>query len=212
MMAGIFGAVLAVLVILFIRLVSIRGQQAPPVASEGDGPGVQPAPTRLVNAITHLSSSAFADAGPAVTSSGPYTGSLTTLKSKSSLTLNGNPLIAYIGSDFCPYCAATRWPLAVALARFGTCKGLHITVSGSAPEIYQAVYDFLPYVSSTYEGGIPFVDFGSKLVEIGAFIDPSMFAGFTRVQIAQGPLQRHCLASTDYPCVGKTATRRSSAI
>ena len=148
-MAGIFCAVLAVLVSLFIVLASIRGQQAPNAASGGDGLGVQPAPTRLVNAIIHLSSSAFADAGSAVTSSGPYTGSLTTLKSESSLTLNGKPLIAYVSSDFCPYCAATRWPLAVALARFGTFEGLHITASGATPEIYPST-PTLSFFGSTY--------------------------------------------------------------
>jgi Domain of unknown function (DUF929) len=41
------------------------------------------------------------------------------------LTAGGKPEILYIGGEFCPYCAAERWALAVALSRFGTLSGLH---------------------------------------------------------------------------------------
>jgi hypothetical protein len=32
--------------------------------------------------------------------------------------------VLYVGADFCPYCAALRWPLTIALMRFGTLDGL----------------------------------------------------------------------------------------
>ncbi len=35
----------------------------------------------------------------------------------------------FVGAEFCPFCAAERWPLVVALARFGTFTALHDTVS-----------------------------------------------------------------------------------
>ena len=38
----------------------------------------------------------------------------------------------YLGADFCPYCAAVRWPLIVALSRFGTFSGLRTTRSAIA--------------------------------------------------------------------------------
>jgi hypothetical protein len=31
----------------------------------------------------------------------------------------------YIGAEFCPYCAAMRWSMAIALSRFGTLTALH---------------------------------------------------------------------------------------
>ncbi len=31
----------------------------------------------------------------------------------------------YIGAEFCPYCAAMRWSMAVALSKFGTLSPLH---------------------------------------------------------------------------------------
>jgi len=240
--AGAFGTVLVVLAVLVIVLVSITGRKTPTTVSSGNGLGMRPAPASVVNAITHLSSSAFAEAGSTITSSGPYTASITALKNQPPLTRDGKPLIAYVGSNFCPYCAASRWPLAVALARFGSFKNLHITASGAAPEFYPGTptlsfygstytsayitflpteqctdvpssgtsaavedcngykplqslsplahkiflkYDFPPYASSTYESGIPFVDFGNKFIEDGAFMDPSVLAGFTHVQVAR---------------------------
>jgi hypothetical protein len=41
------------------------------------------------------------------------------------LTSAGKPEMLYIGAEFCPYCAAMRWSMAVALSRFGTLSALH---------------------------------------------------------------------------------------
>lgn len=41
------------------------------------------------------------------------------------LTSGGKPQMLYIGAEFCPYCAATRWSMAIALSRFGTLTPLH---------------------------------------------------------------------------------------
>jgi Domain of unknown function (DUF929) len=45
--------------------------------------------------------------------------------------LNGKPYVMYLGADYCPYCAAERWSLVVALSRFGTFHNLRTTFSGS---------------------------------------------------------------------------------
>jgi hypothetical protein len=41
----------------------------------------------------------------------------------------GRPEVLYIGAEYCPFCAAQRWALAVALSRFGTLSGLEATHS-----------------------------------------------------------------------------------
>jgi thiol-disulfide isomerase/thioredoxin len=41
------------------------------------------------------------------------------------LTSSGKPEMLYIGAEWCPYCAAERWAMAVALSRFGTFSPLH---------------------------------------------------------------------------------------
>jgi Domain of unknown function (DUF929) len=48
----------------------------------------------------------------------------------SPLTAGGKPEVLYVGAEFCPYCAAVRWPLIVALSRFGTFSGLTTIRSG----------------------------------------------------------------------------------
>jgi hypothetical protein len=47
------------------------------------------------------------------------------------LQSNGKPLVVYIGAEYCPFCAAQRWGLAIALSRFGTFSGLGETKSSS---------------------------------------------------------------------------------
>jgi len=50
------------------------------------------------------------------------------------LTADSKPRVLYVGAEFCPYCAAERWPFVVAMARFGQFSGLQATTSGAAPE------------------------------------------------------------------------------
>jgi Domain of unknown function (DUF929) len=52
------------------------------------------------------------------------------------LRKNGKPRVVYVGAEYCPYCAAERWPVVVALSRFGTWHNLGATTSGAKPEVY----------------------------------------------------------------------------
>ncbi len=47
------------------------------------------------------------------------------------LAADGKPRVLYVGAEFCPFCAAERWPLVVALSRFGTWSDLGATRSAS---------------------------------------------------------------------------------
>ena len=51
------------------------------------------------------------------------------------LTIGGKPAIVFVSEESCPFCAAERWPLTVALAHFGTWSHLGSTTS-SATDIY----------------------------------------------------------------------------
>lgn len=37
----------------------------------------------------------------------------------------------YVGAEYCPFCAGERWPMVIALSRFGTFSGLQQTKSAS---------------------------------------------------------------------------------
>jgi thiol-disulfide isomerase/thioredoxin len=67
----------------------------------------------------------------------------THVKKQSALIENKRPEVLYVGAEFCPYCAAERWPLAIALLRFGTFKGLS-TIASSPTDGYPntATLDF----------------------------------------------------------------------
>lgn len=51
------------------------------------------------------------------------------------LVADGKPRVLYIGAEYCPYCAVQRWPVIVALSRFGTWGNLQQTTSAAAPEV-----------------------------------------------------------------------------
>lgn len=62
------------------------------------------------------------------------------------LYMNGKPEIMYIGGEYCPYCAITRWGIVLALMRFGNFTYLRYTESSSkdvAPNT--ATFSFLNY-------------------------------------------------------------------
>lgn len=51
------------------------------------------------------------------------------------LTKDGKPQVLYVGAEFCPFCAAQRWGVAIALSRFGTWSNLGTTHS-SPTDVY----------------------------------------------------------------------------
>lgn len=61
---------------------------------------------------------------------------------------DGKPRVLYIGAEYCPYCAAERWPMIVALSRFGTWSGLKQSSSPPAPEAFPNTATFTFHGSS----------------------------------------------------------------
>ena len=68
---------------------------------------------------------------------------------------DGKPEITYVGAEYCPYSAAERWALAVALSRFGTFSHLSGTHSSST-DVYPNTQT-LSFYGSSYSS--PYVDF-----------------------------------------------------
>ena len=66
------------------------------------------------------------------------------------LTSNGKPEMLYIGAEFCPFCAAMRWSMAVALGHFGTLSqplhGIH-----SSPTDVDPSTPTLTFYKTTYQ-------------------------------------------------------------
>jgi hypothetical protein len=73
------------------------------------------------------------------------------------------PRILYVGAEWCPFCAAERWPLTVALSRFGTFTGLSQTKSAS-DDVYPNT-PTLSYATSTYTSS--YISFSGDEIQDG---------------------------------------------
>jgi hypothetical protein len=120
------GAVSAVLAIV-ATLVTVKLTATPPhlAASESAAPAavVRQVTTVPVALLTEVNPGQVATPLQKVKTSGPP------------LTIDGKMAIVFVSEESCPFCAAERWPLAVALSHFGTWSQLGITKS-SATDIY----------------------------------------------------------------------------
>jgi Domain of unknown function (DUF929) len=84
-----------------------------------------PAPQGIVSQVTTVPQPVLARVrgGGAVTS-------LQTVRAPGPvLDVGGKPAIVFVSEESCPFCAAERWPLAVALSHFGTWSHLGLTRS-----------------------------------------------------------------------------------
>lgn len=104
-----------------------------------------PAPADVVQATTNVPPDKLAAVGAGPSSIQPPKA---TTGNQPALTSNGLPQVLYMGAEYCPYCAAERWPMVVALSRFGTFSHLGATESGPSPEAFPGTKTFSFYGSS----------------------------------------------------------------
>jgi len=115
-------AVVVVIVLVFV-VVKVTGSSTPKGGPSVIPPPVTASPT-VVAQTTGVSDSVLSTVGLGQGVSAPQV-----LKGQPPLTSNGKPEMLYIGAEFCPFCAAERWSIVVALSRFGTWSGLKETTS-----------------------------------------------------------------------------------
>jgi len=88
---------------------------------------VVPAAASVVHDVTTIPMSTWNKVG--VTSTSPVSKPIV-LTDQPPMTLGGKtPAMLYYGAEYCPYCAAERWAMTAALARFGTWSNLQTTAS-----------------------------------------------------------------------------------
>src|SRR5215470_8390485 len=127
------GAVLGVIVIVvaFILVKSMSSPTTTPTSAART-----PLPASVASNITGVPASALATVGKG--SVPQYNPAPITKVTGPALTSNGKPEMLYIGAEYCPYCAAMRWSMAVALSRFGTLStplhGIHSASNDAFPD------------------------------------------------------------------------------
>jgi Domain of unknown function (DUF929) len=127
------GSTLLVLVIVLAFVFIKLSQNNSPSSSSGSSSTTGTLlPADVAREVTGVPGSTLDTVGK-----GGATVSSTTLTSGSgsALTSGGKPEMLYIGAEFCPYCAAMRWSMAVALSRFGTLTPLH-GIHSSSTDVY----------------------------------------------------------------------------
>jgi thiol-disulfide isomerase/thioredoxin len=112
-------------------------------------------PSVLLKEVTSFSAGVTNAVG--VNSPGTSVASPVKVTGQKLLTSLGKPEILYVGAEFCPFCAAERWPLAVALGRFGTFSKLDLTDSAPSPEIFPLTPTFTFYKSTYSSKYVTFV-------------------------------------------------------
>ncbi|MGI0061347.1 MAG: DUF929 family protein [Nitrosotalea sp.] len=110
----------------------------------------KPISSDLYNALSNVSFSTLSHVGHGSASapvqiSGP------------ALSSDNKPLIVYFGSEYCPYCAAERWSVIVALSKFGNFTNLSYMES-SPTDVYSNTPTFSFY-GATYTS--PYISFQS---------------------------------------------------
>jgi len=120
------GAIIAVLAVV-VALVAVKVTATPgrSVASESQASSV------VVRQVTSVPTAVLAGVRPGQA----ITPLQTARTSGPPLTIGGKPAIVFVSEESCPFCAAERWSVAVALSHFGTWSHLGSTTS-SATDVY----------------------------------------------------------------------------
>lgn len=109
-------------------VVYVQSQQNSTTATISDGVTLgSQISSSLSQNLTGVSYSTLAAVGAQSADSTPPT-SIT----PSPLISGGKTEVLYIGAEFCPYCAAERWSMVVALSKFGNFTGLEYMQSGQS--------------------------------------------------------------------------------
>jgi hypothetical protein len=161
---------LVVVIVLALVLVKVSGGGGNAAAGdETSPPAGTPIPAATLSKLASVPLSTLAAA--------PTSGLINQIQPVSGgrpLTENGKPELLFIGAEYCPYCAAERWALYVALSKFGT-------FSPSPGRIHSATQDgnvpTLTFYGTTYSS--PYFEFTPVEATTNK---PSPSGGYTALQ------------------------------
>jgi hypothetical protein len=190
--------------------------------SSGDDLAAKPAPASVASDIADVPIEALAtsyEAGQAAASDGSAGFNMPTVVSAEDqaeygkLQSAGKPEVLYMGAEYCPHCANVRWPLALALSKFGTFSDLQVITSSesSVPTLSFVGSSFdsdhvaftpieledqqskplekgtdaqMQLLGALGKSSYPFVDFGGLHVQSGDSFANSPFVGMSHTDIA----------------------------
>jgi thiol-disulfide isomerase/thioredoxin len=142
------GSVAAVLIIVIV-LVVVKLNGGGSSSSGGSKGSTSVAgttqPASVIDKITHVPASTLNKVGTGTT----YPKAIQTISPATTLLKRGGkPVMIYVGAEYCPYCAAERWGLTIALSRFGTFSNLRF-IHSSSTDVYPHT-PTLTFLKATY--------------------------------------------------------------
>lgn len=148
-MIGIVIGLIVVIIVAFVVISHIQSTVAPPAATS----------SQVFKAVTQVDPNILSVVGTGKLQS-PF---IATQGNPPTLTgPTGKPEFLYFGGEYCPFCAAQRWSMVVALSRFGTFSQLYQTTSSatdSPPSL--STFTFYPNLYKTPMYASQYVDFVS---------------------------------------------------
>lgn len=146
------GAAVVVVVAVVVSLVVVKLNQKSTTATGSSNGPTGAALTSVINDVTSVPASTLDKIGGGTVSSSVIgtpnqQGGYLAPVSGTTLTSGGKPEMLYVGAEYCPYCAAERWAMIVALSRFGTFSGLS-TIHSSSSDVFANTPTFTFYGSS----------------------------------------------------------------
>jgi len=114
----LYGTLVVVVIAVVVVAYVIASSFSDPFASYVG----QPVSSSLLTQLTGFNSGALAAVGAG-------SGKAPSGISGGALMDNGKPEILFVGGEYCPFCAVTRWSMIIALSRFGNFTGLQYMLS-----------------------------------------------------------------------------------
>jgi hypothetical protein len=122
--------IVVVIAAVFVVIAVVGGSSKPPAATgNGVASGQDPvlaSVTQMVDPVASIPLSVYNSVG---VYGAPFPQTVT--KGQTLLTSGGLPRAVFVGAEYCPYCAMSRWSLVAALSRFGTFADLKLTSSAN---------------------------------------------------------------------------------
>jgi hypothetical protein len=205
---GLISAVLGVVVVFVIVVVALEISLTSSLKQDTQ---VLPAPASLVHSLTSIPVSNLEQVGAGNITNPPL--NIPASYKAAVLTAKGLPEVAYVGAEFCPYCALERWSLIVGLSRFGKWSNLHtirssVYDSPSNVPTFTMAYGaklsspYLIFYGREYQSNVSIHHDGAPYRSLETNLTPKVLTAFTKID------------GTDYPFVdwsGKLAQVGSEA-
>jgi Domain of unknown function (DUF929) len=178
------GSILAVIIVVLAFVIIKANTKGSSSSNSTAGTGISgPTGAALTSLVKDVTSVPAATLNTVGTGSGQVTATPFTLSPKQpALTASGKPEMLYMGAEYCPFCAAERWAMVVALSRFGTFTGLATTHSavtdGQGDQEVDPNTPTWTFLRANYTS--PYLTFGH--VEMNTNIPDPSTGGYTNLQ------------------------------